>query len=76
MKLMKKIINEIFSVAEAALPHINIALGIVILTLLITDRFNRPMNFINNDITKAMLAVFCLIVIAESVIHSYRNRRK
>lgn len=76
MKTMTKILKELFSVAEAALPHINIALGIVMLTLLVTDSFNRAMNFINNDITKSMLAVFCVLVIAESVISYFRQRNQ
>ena len=70
-----KMIKKLLSLAAAAIPHINIALGIVLLTLLITDRFNRAMNFINNDITKFMLMVFCLLVITESVIYSYRQRK-
>ena len=72
MKTAKKIL----SIIEALLPHINIAQGLVILTLLITDRFNRAMNFINNDITKSMLALYCVLVIAESVISYYRGRKE
>ena len=72
MKTAKKIL----SIIEALLPHINIALGLVILTLLITDRFNRAMNFINNDITKSMLALYCVLVLAESIISYYRGRKE
>jgi hypothetical protein len=70
-----KTVKKILSLAAAALPHINIALCFVTLTLLVTDSFNRAMNFINNDITKSMLAVFCVLVIAESVIYSYIQRK-
>ena len=69
-----KIIKKMLAVFAAVLPHLNISLGIVMLTLLITDRFNRAMNFINNDITKFMMA-FCVLVIIESLIYSYRQRK-
>jgi len=70
-----KIIKKMLAVFAAVLPHLNISLGIVMLTLLITDRFNRAMNFINNDITKFMLMAFCVLVIIESLIYSYRQRK-
>ena len=70
-----KILRKICSLAAAALPHVNISLGVVLLTLLVTDRFNRAMNFVNNDLTKAVIAVFCIFVIVESVIYSYRQRK-
>lgn len=71
-----KIIKKILALAAAALPHLNIALGLVMLTLLVTDRFNRAMNFVNNDITKFMMIGYCVLVIAESIIYSYRQRRR
>ena len=49
------------------LPHINIALAVTLLTLFVTDRFNRAMAFINNDIAKWMLAVFCITVVIEAI---------
>lgn len=70
-----KTIKRMLSLLAAALPHLNIALGIVMLTLLITDRFNRAMNFVNNDITKYMMIGFCVLVIVQSVIYSYRQRK-
>ena len=70
-----KVIKKILLLFASALPHLNISLGIVMLTLLITDRFNRAMNFVNNDITKSMLIGFCVLVIIESVIYCYRQRR-
>jgi predicted neutral ceramidase superfamily lipid hydrolase len=70
-----KTVKKILSLAATALPHINIALGVVLLTLLVTDRYNRAMNFINNDITKGLLTVFCILVVIESVIYSYRQRK-
>ncbi len=49
------------------IPHINIALAFTLLTLFVTDRFNRAMSFINNDITKWMLCIFCVGVVIEAV---------
>ncbi|MBO5778108.1 MAG: hypothetical protein J6R82_00925 [Clostridia bacterium] len=59
----------------AVLPHVNIALSITLLTLFVTDRFNRAMAFINNDIAKWMLAVFCCTVFIEAVVYVYTRRK-
>ena len=50
-----------------ALAHINLSLGFFFIIILVTDRFNRAMAFINNDITKTMMLVFSILVILESV---------
>lgn len=69
---MKK--RKISDILLDFLPHLNIALSLVMLVLFVTDRFNRAMNFINNDITKMMLAVFCILVLIESVLYARRRR--
>lgn len=48
-------------------PHVSIVLAVMMITFTITDRYNRPMAFINNDITKALLLVLSILVIVESV---------
>lgn len=58
------------------LPHLNIALAFVLLVCFVTDRFNRAMSFVNNDITKWMLAIFCVLVIIESVLYAKYRRNK
>jgi len=68
---MKKLIDLLCDL----LPHLNIALACVLLTCFVVDRFNRAMAFINNDITKWMLAIFCLLVIVESVLYAIRRRK-
>ena len=70
-----KIIRKLLDLATTFIPHLNIALSLVLLTLLITDRFNRAMNFVNNDITKLIMMGFCVLVVLESVIYSYRQRK-
>ena len=61
-------IKKFFKLLARALPHFNISLCLVFATLLIVDRFNRAMAFVNNDITKGMLAAFLVLVIIESII--------
>jgi hypothetical protein len=39
------------------------------------DRVNRPMAFINNNITKGMLAAFAASVILQSVYAIYRKQK-
>lgn len=71
MKILKKIIDGFF----AFLPHLNIALSICFITFFFVDRVNRPMAFINNDITKGMLVVFAASVILQSVYAIYRKQK-
>lgn len=61
----------------ALLQHLNLAMGIVILTLFITDRFNRAMAFLANETTRWLVAVFALLVITETVLSvAVRYRKK
>lgn len=43
------------------LPHAAIVLGGMYVVFYCIDRVNTAMGFINNDITKALLLVFCII---------------
>ena len=72
MKRLKNIIVWLFS----ALPHINIALAVSLLVLFVTDRYNRAMAFVNNDIAKWMLAVLCVSVIVSSIWQVIQQRRQ
>ena len=69
---MKEIMKKIFGY----LPHITIVLSLMMLTFYITDRQNRAMAFINNDITKTLLAVMSVLVIIESVYLIVHLRKK
>ena len=71
MKQLKKMMKLFFAI----LPHVNIGLAVTLLTLFVTDRFNRAMAFINNDITKWMLAVFCITVVIEAIHLSAIHRK-
>ena len=58
------------------LPHLGIILSLSLFALLIFDHFNGAMVFIDNDITKGMLAglVFLVLIMAGRLI--YLSRRK
>ena len=72
MKRLNNIISWLFS----ALPHLNIALAVSLLVLFVTDRYNRAMAFINNDIAKWMLAVLCVTVVVSSIGQIVLQRRR
>lgn len=73
---MKKYLKRFAELFLTALPHINIAMSIVMLTLWVTDRFNRAMAFLNNNLTKGMLFVWCFLIIIQSVEAIVRHRRR
>ena len=58
------------------LPHMTLILSLMVLTFVITDRYNRAMAFINNDLTKALLFLLALLVIVQSVLIIRIQRRK
>ena len=63
MKKGKLILQALLNI----LPHINIVLAFTMLTFFVVDRYNRAMSFINNDITKWMLCIFCVTVVVEAI---------
>ena len=58
------------------LPHLCIIISLMMLTFFVIDQFNSAMAFINNDITKWLLAVYCVLVIATSIYLIADNRRR
>lgn len=72
---MKRIFRRLGNGLLSCLPHVNITLSVVLLVLFVTDRFNRAMAFINNDIAKWMLCVFCVTSLLQAIVFAY-NRRK
>ena len=52
-------------------------LALALITLLIVDRFNPSMEFINNDFAKALMLALCFcaaVVGVASLVKSHRNR--
>jgi hypothetical protein len=58
------------------LPHICLILCGTFITFFIVDKFNPEMAFINNDASKLMLLVLCLVSIAVSLMLVLRRRRE
>lgn len=72
---MRHFIKRIGSDLLSCLPHVNITLAVVLMVLFVTDRFNRAMAFINNDITKWMLCVFCVTSFIQAIVYAYYRRK-
>ena len=51
-----------------ALPHACIILATLFITLFITDRFNRAMAFINNDLTRWLLLLCGLLFLLQGAL--------
>lgn len=60
---------------KKVLPHILIILSTMFLVFLVIDIFNRPMAFINNDITKTLMFIQSVLVIIMSILFIAKLRR-
>ena len=56
----------------ALLDHLAVILGIMFLVFLVLDQFNPMMNFIDNAISRRLLAAFCICGISRSIL-CWRN---
>ena len=54
------------------LNHLSAAFGIIFLVFLVLDQFNPMMNFIDNAISRWLLAAFCICGISRSIL-CWRN---
>ena len=57
------------------LPHFCIILSGMLLVLLIIDKFNSKMNFIDNDITKNLMIILTVTATVCSIMLACRQRR-
>ena len=48
--------------------HLTVILGIMFLVFLVLDQFNPMMNFMDNPISRGLLAAFCLTGITRSIL--------
>ena len=53
----------------ALLRHTTVVLALMFLVFLVLDQFNPMMNFIDNGISRWLLAALCVSGIAQSVLH-------
>jgi hypothetical protein len=51
------------------LTHITVILALVFLVFLVLDQFNPMMNFVNNDISRWLLALLCASGTAQSILY-------
>ena len=49
--------------------HTTVILGLMFLVFLVLDQFNPMMNFIDNNISRGLLAGLCVSGIGQSVTH-------
>lgn len=72
---MKRFFKRLAELFFTVLPHVNLSMSLVMLTLLVTDNFNRAMAFINNGITKGMLFFWCFLILIQALEAIWRHRR-
>ena len=58
--------------ARGLLSHLSVILGIMFLVFLVLDQFNPMMNFVDNGISRWLLAMFCICGISRSIL-CWRN---
>ena len=63
------------SKARTITNHLTAILGMVFLVFLVLDQFNPMMNFIDNAISRWLLAAFCICGISRSILCRIRNDR-
>ena len=54
--------------AESLLTHLTVILSLMFVVFLILDQFNPMMNFIDNPISRWLLACLCLCGITQSLL--------
>ena len=59
---------------SALAGHLTAILGMMFLVFLVLDQFNPMMNFIDNSISRWLLAALCISGIGQSILN-WRNSR-
>jgi hypothetical protein len=55
--------------ARFLLSHLTVVLSLMFVVFLVLDQFNPMMNFVNNDISRWLLALLCASGTAQSVLY-------
>jgi len=58
------------------LTHLTVILALMFLVFLVLDQFNPMMNFIDNDISRWLLAALCLCGAGESILIWKKSERR
>ena len=53
---------------KTLLPHLTVILALMFLTFLVLDQFNPMMNFVDNAVSRWLLAALCLCGIGQSIL--------
>ena len=56
------------SKVRALISHLTVILGMMFLVFLVLDQFNPMMNFIDNPLSRWLLAAFCLSGIGQGIL--------
>lgn len=57
-------------------PHILMIMSLMYMVFFVIDRINSAMAFINNDITKVLLFIQCILTIVLSIVVIASDRRR
>ena len=68
--------KTLLSFLGRCLPHLLIINSLILITLILIDRVNAAMNFINNSLTKSMLFITCVVAVFCAVLLIIRQRRE
>jgi hypothetical protein len=58
------------------IPHLNIILSLLLLTLLILDKFNPGMNFAGGGFFQTLVVILCLSALFSAALLIARDRRR
>ena len=61
--------------ARGLLNHLTVIFGIMFLVFLVLDQFNPMMNFVDNGISRCLLAALCICGISRSILCWRNNER-
>ena len=64
------------SKALTLFSHLTVILAFMFVVFLILDQFNPLMNFIDNGISRGLLAALCISGIAQSVLHWKKGEKE
>lgn len=68
--------KRFFSSLWRILPHLVLILALMMLTFFVIDLINSSMAFLNNTITKYLLAAFSLLSLTLSVVSIIKEEKK
>lgn len=57
------------------IPHVTIVLSAMFITFWILDVYNPLMNFLNSDLSKLLLLIFCISSMATAMVAVYLDRK-